>query len=247
MYSKYTKKVIHILSGGMDSTTLLYWLLCHNYDVAGVISFDYGQKHKVELVKAFDTINFVNREIAPEMLSHKIPYKVITLDFKGMAPYSALTGDVEVPHGHYEQENMKLTVVPNRNMAFLSLAAVWAISKSANLSLGVHMGDHTIYPDCREDFIKSAERAIRIGNWEAEDFRIINPFQHFTKGDIVKVGIKCAEKIGIDVYDIYINTHTCYEGKPLACGKCGACTERLEAFAYAGIRDPILYEYVQLQ
>jgi len=216
------KKAVVILSGGMDSTTLLYRVIKDGYKTRA-ISFDYNQKHKKELSSASLTCE-----------SLKIPHKIISLSVLNELAPSALTrSDWDVPEGHYADENMKQTVVPNRNMVMLSLATSYAISKKARfLFYGVHSGDHAIYPDCRPDFYKYMQDAIMRADWH--EVLLKAPFICLDKGDIVILG----KKIGVD----YSKTWTCYQGKEKACGKCGSCVERLEAFEKAGIEDPLEYE-----
>lgn len=231
------KKVIHVLSGGLDSTVLLFWLLANDYDIKGIISFNYGQRHKKELYAAADTIHFLH-----DYFTTDVPHHIIDISGIGsLLSKSSLTGDIDVPEGHYESENMKLTVVPNRNMTFLSIASMLAINEGANLSIGIHAGDHAIYPDCREDFIRQFIDTVRIGNWNADNFTVIAPFLHMSKGDIVTEGIRVARVLTIDPNNIFRNTWTCYKGAERACGKCGSCTERLEAFAKNKIADPLVY------
>jgi len=234
----YPKGVLHILSGGLDSTVLLYWLLAQNYKVTGAITYFYGQRHRKEVGKARSTIDFIKSSLEVE-----IPHYVLDISAIGtLLSSSALTGNIDVPEGHYEEESMKLTVVPNRNMAFLAIAAMKAINDKNNLSLGIHAGDHAIYPDCREVFTKAFVETVRLGNWEAEGFDLLTPFLHKSKGEIVVTGIEAARKLNIEPDEIFSRTWTCYKGEGKACGKCGACIERLEAFEYAKWKDPICYE-----
>ncbi len=213
-------KTICVISGGMDSTTLLYQLLSEGKEVKA-ISFDYRQRHRKELEQAKKTCEKLGVE-----------HKIIDLSyFKELASNSALTGDINVPYGYYEAENMKLTVVPNRNMVMSANAIAWAVNLDYDeVALGVHAGDHTIYPDCRPDFIEELRRITEIANFKS--IRIYAPFLYKDKGDIVKKGIE----LGVD----YSLTWTCYEGKENPCGKCGACQERKEAFEKAGIEDPLI-------
>lgn len=213
------EKIVVILSGGMDSTTLLYDLYNQGkYDI-NVLTFDYGQRHIKEIEKA--RITCKKLKLIQQII--KIP------TFGG----SALTDNIDVPEGHYEAENMKLTYVPNRNMIMLSLAMGYAISIKANkVYYGAHMGDHTIYPDCRKEFLDAMNIVAKIANYKP--LEICAPYLGIDKGDIVK--------IGLDNDVPYQDTWTCYKGEEKACGKCGSCQERLEAFKKNGIRDPISYE-----
>ena len=212
-------KTIIILSGGMDSTTLLYKLLKEGKEVEA-LSFDYGQRHKKELDFA---------KITCEKLG--VPHKIINLSFlKSLLSNSALTGDVEIPEGHYEDESMKLTVVPNRNAIMLDIAVGYAVNIGADeVASGVHAGDHVIYPDCRPEFVFAIRKVAEIANFKP--IKIYTPFLFIDKGDIAILG----KELGVD----YLNTWTCYKGQAVPCGKCGACQERAEAFSKAEIKDPI--------
>jgi len=217
------KSAVLILSGGMDSATLMYHLLAEGYDLR-CLSIDYGQRHIRELVAAKELCEILGVE-------HK------TAPLIGINPLfgeSSLTNrEVDVPEGHYEDENMKVTVVPNRNMIMLAVAAAWGIStKSGFLAYAAHAGDHTIYPDCRPEFIEAMAKAIAICDFHG--LELIAPFQGLSKGEICSIGLE----LGVP----FEKTWTCYKGGDLACGKCGSCTERLEAFEFAGAKDPLPYE-----
>jgi 7-cyano-7-deazaguanine synthase len=214
-------KSVIVLSGGMDSTTLLYKLVVEEGKQVKAISFNYGQRHSRELEQAKKTCEKLG-----------IEHKIVDLSFiKELVSNSALTGDIKVPHGHYEDENMKLTVVPNRNMIMASIAIGWAVNEEYDeVALGVHAGDHAIYPDCRPDFIQALNDIAHVANFKP--IRIYAPFLHADKGDIAILG----KELGVD----YSLTHTCYEGTEIPCGKCGACQERAEAFEKAGSVDPVV-------
>jgi len=215
-------KTVMVLSGGLDSTTLLYDLV-QKGDEVFPISFDYGQKHSRELLMAKKTCKSLNLDL-----------KVIDVSSMKDLLKSALTSDIEVPYGHYEEESMKQTVVPNRNMIFISMAAAYALSIDANrIALGVHAGDHAIYPDCRSEFILLAERTINEGNW-TEHLGIYTPYINMSKTEIVKRGLELNVNFSL--------TQTCYEGKEKACGKCGSCQERLESFKLNNTQDTLEYE-----
>jgi 7-cyano-7-deazaguanine synthase len=217
-------KAVVILSGGMDSTTLLYDIHAHVTEDIHCLSFNYGQRHSKEL-------EFAARTCATLGLTHKIvPF---TDDLKSLLTASALTDlTQEVPEGHYAADNMKATVVPNRNMIMLSLAAGYAISIGAQkLFYGAHAGDHTIYPDCRPEFLAAMQLALTLCHFDG-GIALEAPYMNITKSDI------CA--IGRDLGVPYGDTWTCYAGKDVPCGKCGACQERAEAFDFAGIPDPLL-------
>jgi 7-cyano-7-deazaguanine synthase len=217
------EKVVIILSGGLDSTTLLYYLhQCNDLDVFA-LSFDYGQKHAKELKMAKMTCRQLN-----------IRHQLVDLSDIGSLFVSSLTDpETQVPEGHYAAENMKSTVVPNRNMIMLSIAMGWAFSIGAKkIYCAVHSGDHAIYPDCRPEFIKAINDIAKVAHYT--ECTILAPYLFMTKGDIVKEGLKMA----VD----YSKTWTCYKGHDKACGVCGSCTERLEAFKQNGAVDPLLYE-----
>ena len=215
-------KAVLILSGGMDSTTLLYDLIRQGHEVHAV-TFDYNQRHRKEIASA--------TAICKKL---QVPQKVIDLPVLNDLAPSCLTRDGwEVPEGNYADENMKQTVVPNRNMVFLSLAAAFAIGIRADqLFYGAHAGDHTIYPDCRPAFVSAMTTAFHLCDWS--DLVLEVPYLYLTKGDIVRKGLT----LGVD----YSLTWTCYKGGEKACGVCGSCDERLAAFLDAGATDPLEYE-----
>jgi 7-cyano-7-deazaguanine synthase len=215
-------KAVLILSGGMDSTTLLYDLINQGYEVHS-ITFDYDQKHKKEIKCAEKTCKKL-----------QIPHKIIDISIMNDIAPSSLTRDRwEVPEGNYAEDSMKQTVVPNRNMVFLSLAASYAIGIDArNIFYAAHSGDHAIYPDCRPAFVSAMATTFHLCDWN--DVSLQTPYLYFSKGDIVKRGIS----LGVD----YSLTWTCYKGGKFSCGKCGSCDERLAAFREAGVIDPIKYQ-----
>lgn len=215
------KDSVIVVSGGMDSITLLY---DKKEEITLAVTFDYGSKHNA-------------REIAWAKVHCGrlgIRHIVIKLDF--MQKYftsSLLEGGDEIPEGHYADENMKSTVVPFRNGIMLSVAAGIAESNGLKkILIANHGGDHTIYPDCRPEFIGAMDRAIANGTYE--DVRIDAPYTNITKADIAKIG----KRLGID----YSETWSCYKGGERHCGKCGTCIERKEAMALAGIDDRTEYE-----
>ncbi len=213
-------KVVLIFSGGMDSTTLLYDLIRRDKEIYA-LSINYNQRHKKELEYAKKTTKKLN-------INHKIiDLSVLSDILQGSA---LTTPNISVPEGHYEDENMKMTVVPNRNMIFLSLAIGYAISiKAKKIYYGAHKGDHAIYPDCRPEFIEAIKKVAQLVDYEP--IEIYAPYLYIDKGDIAKIG----KKLNVD----YSLTWTCYKGKDKACGVCGSCTERLEAFKKAGIMTNI--------
>jgi len=211
-----------ILSGGVDSTTLLYDLVDQGYNVYA-LGFNYGQKHVKELEYAKKTCEKLN-----------VNFKVINLKNLGEIMYSSLTSDKEdIPEGHYESESMKSTVVPNRNMVMLSIATSYACTlKAESLYYGAHGGDHAIYPDCRPEFVEKMRDVIKICDYHPLDLMV--PYLDVDKAEIIRKGII----LEVD----YSLTWTCYSGKERACGKCGSCMERLEAFEYNNIKDPLEYD-----
>lgn len=215
-------RIVAVVSGGMDSVTMLHDLHTQGHEIQ-VISFDYGQRHIKELEVAKSNTEALG-------LSHKVVEMSFMAD---LLSNSALTGDIDVPEGHYEDENMKLTVVPNRNMIMASIAIGYAVNLEFDtVALGVHSGDHAIYPDCRPEFIKELNDVSRIANYQAID--VIAPYIDMDKTSIVARG----SEIGVD----YSKTWTCYKGLDKACGRCGSCQERLEAFVNNGLVDPVEYE-----
>ncbi len=221
--------LVVVVSGGMDSVTLAHYAKHSypNYDI-NLISFDYGQRHSKELDFAAQCAKDI------EAADHKI------VDLKSITQLvgaSSLTSDQEVPDGHYAEESMKQTVVPNRNMIMLAIAAGWAVTLGADMVLtGVHAGDHFIYPDCRPEFIGAVNNAIvtateGFSSWG--DRAVFAPFVHISKSKIVEIGVP----IGVD----YSHTWSCYKGGDIHCGRCGTCVERKEAFREAGITDPTIY------
>ena len=216
------QKVVVIFSGGMDSYTVLNKAIRDGFDVYA-LTFDYGQRHVKE-------IDYAKRACKALGVHHKI---VDISAINGIIAGSSLTDDIEVPEGHYEGDNMKQTVVPNRNMILLSLAVGYAVSLDATkVYYGAHSGDHAIYPDCRPEFVKKMQDVCAIANYDAVD--IVVPYLNNDKIEILTDGLK----MGLD----YGQTWTCYNGRERACGKCGACQERLEAFEKNGQIDPLSYE-----
>lgn len=219
-----SEKVVVIYSGGMDSFTLLNQVIADGYKVFP-LTFNYGQKHVREIEAASDVCAALG-------LAHKV---VDVSAINQLMLSSSLISDshIDVPEGHYEADNMKSTVVPNRNMILLSLAIGYAVDIGANkVFYGAHAGDHAIYPDCRPEFVKAMDTVSRIANYEPVS--IETPYLNASKGEILRRGL--AMNLN------YANTWTCYNGRGKACGKCGACNERLEAFAENNAIDPLEYE-----
>ena len=218
-------KVVVLFSGGMDSTTLIYSLLDAGKDVSG-ISINYGQKHVRELIAA--------SEIAKKLT---IPLEIVDLrSITKLIDTGSLTNkNIAVPEGHYEANSMKATIVPNRNMIMLSIATGWAITlKAKEVAYAAHAGDHTIYPDCRPEFIDAMAKAIELG--DDLGVKLTTPFKSFSKSEICKLG----HKLGVP----FELTWSCYKGQDKHCGKCGTCTERKEAFELAKVKDPTVYEKI---
>lgn len=213
-------KTMLILSGGMDSATLLYDLLHQGHDVEA-IGIDYKQRHGVELLRA--------RELCKKT---SVRFDVLDLSSLGSFLKGSSQSDlsVDVPFGRYDEPSMKLTVVPNRNMFMLAAAGAVALSREADvLAYGAHAGDHAIYPDCRPEFVEAMQKAFGLCDWKS--IQLIAPYIDMTKGDICKRGLE----LGVP----YELTWTCYVGQDKPCGKCGSCTERAEAFEFAGVGDPL--------
>jgi 7-cyano-7-deazaguanine synthase len=219
----YVKQnMVAIYSGGMDSFTLVNE--AHSQGrLHSCLSFDYGQRHSKELAFAEGVC-----------LDLGVTRHVISL--ASLKPHllgSALTDAVEMPQGHYAEGNMKLTVVPNRNMVMLSIAIAYAVSHNLDeVWFGAHSGDHDIYPDCREEFVAAMSHAAQISNWHPVS--VYAPYQNLDKQSILDIGAR----LGLD----YARSWTCYVGGEKACGRCGSCQERLTAFAARGETDPLDYE-----
>jgi 7-cyano-7-deazaguanine synthase len=253
------KQAVLSLSGGMDSSTVLLRLLADGYEVTA-LSFDYGQKHKVELERAQSLVDYLNNSRIGALPTGdltsffpKINYGTIKLD--GLAPMlnSALVeGGNEVPEGHYENENMKETVVPNRNKIFSSIIQAVALSKAnekdteVHIAMGIHAGDHAIYPDCRQEFRDADYHAFTEGNWEADRVKYVTPYLNGDKFDILVDGAKCCDDLHLDFNRVYSNTNTSYKpinisGKWFSDYKSASSVERVEAFIKLGKPDPCEY------
>jgi len=243
------KNVVVSLSGGMDSSTLLLRCLSE-YDNVTALSFDYGQKHRVELERAQSLVDYLNDNVYFRN-GDQIKYQVIKLDGLVNLLNSALvTGGADVPEGHYEQDNMKATVVPNRNKIFASLVQAVALSaanangNNTDIALGIHAGDHAIYPDCRQEFRDADDAAFRIGNWDAEKVGYFTPYLETDKFGILQDGEKLCKDLQIEFDEVYKRTNTSY--KPYPSGnsdyKSASSVERIEAFIKLGRKDPVQYE-----
>lgn len=216
------QKVVVIFSGGMDSYTVLNLAIKQGLDVYA-LSFNYGQRHLKELEYAKQACIDLN-----------VHHKIVDISaINQLIGGSSLTSNIEVAEGHYQEESMKTTVVPNRNMILLSMAIGYAVSINASqVYYGAHSGDHDIYPDCRPEFVEKMNQVSKIANYEAVE--IVTPYLNVSKIDILTAGLNMQLDFG--------KTWTCYNGRAKACGKCGACQERLEAFAKNKTTDPLEYE-----
>jgi 7-cyano-7-deazaguanine synthase len=265
------KHVVISLSGGMDSSTLLLRCL-KEYDTVTAISFDYGQKHRVELERAQSLIDYLNDNFYET--NHRgddfgkyspINYRQIKLDGLADLLNSALvTGGAEVPEGHYAEENMKATVVPNRNKIFASITQAVALSiaektdEQCDIAMGIHAGDFSIYPDCRAEFRDADDVAFRLGNWGAEKVGYFTPYINGMKFDILKDGEVLCEELGLNFNEVYKRTNTSYkpiyhefayeEGTDIievkgwySDYKSASSVERVEAFIKLGRPDPAPY------
>mgnify|MGYP003633981489 CR=1 FL=1 len=265
------KHCVVSLSGGMDSSTLLLRTL-KQYDTVTAISFDYGQKHKIELERAQQLVDYLNNN--PDRIFHEftdpklgveevyceINYRQIKLDGLADLLDSALVeGGDDVPEGHYENDNMKETVVPNRNKIFASIVQAVALSisnktgETCDIALGIHAGDHAVYPDCRQEFRDADDKAFREGNWEADRVGYFTPYLLGDKFDILKDGEVLCEELGIEFNEVYKRTNTSY--KPIKVYsrpetnafkwysdyKSASSVERIEAFIKLGKPDPVEY------
>ena len=257
------KKAVLSLSGGMDSSSLLLHLLANGYEVTA-LGFDYGQKHKIELERATELVKYINDGYDSE--AENIPYQrvkhqIIKLDGLSQLLNSALVeGGSDVPEGHYEQDNMKETVVPNRNKIFASLIQAVALSEATRdgkhqveIAMGIHAGDHAIYPDCRQEFRDADMEAFKIGNWGSELVTVTTPYLELNKFDILEDGQKSCDILGLDFNEVYKRTNTSY--KPIkhyyrpetyafkwySDYKSAASVERIEAFIKLGRPDPVEY------
>lgn len=217
-------KTLVVCSGGMDSVTLAYQV-AQEQRLTRLLSFDYGQRHRKEL-------DFAAQAAADLGAPHDV------VDISGVARFltgSALTGDVEVPDGHYAEDNMRVTVVPNRNAIMLTIAFGVAAGEGADaVAAAMHAGDHFIYPDCRPEFVKSfaaMQDCALEGMWEIELF---TPYIDRSKAEIARIG----GALGVP----FEQTWSCYKGGARHCGRCGTCVERREALHLAEITDPTEYD-----
>ena len=231
------------LSGGMDSTSLLLRLLAEGSKVT-CLTYDYGQKHSIEIDRSKENIAYLSKH------GYKVEQSVIDLKSAMSTLQSALTSqDVDVPEGHYESSQMKQTVVPNRNAIFSSILYGHALSTSISedcdvrIALGVHSGDHEIYPDCRPEFYESLERSFSIGNWDSERVSFYLPYISGNKATILEEALGSCGSLGVNFDTVLSNTNTSYnpDEKGRSSGRSGADVERILAFHKIGRVDPVEY------
>jgi 7-cyano-7-deazaguanine synthase len=266
------KHVVVSLSGGMDSSTLLLRCL-KEYDSVTAISFDYGQKHRVELERAQSLVDYINNTCSlqhthPDGINFSklkfINYRQIQLNgLVDLLDSALVTGGEDVPEGHYAEDNMKATVVPNRNKIFASITQAVALSvanrtgETCDIAMGIHAGDHAIYPDCRQEFRDADDAAFRMGNWEAERVGYFTPYLEGDKFTILQDGEVLCEELGLDFDEVYSRTNTSYKpifipegtgkredgfkGTWYSDYKSASSVERVEAFIKLGRPDPAPY------
>jgi len=269
------KYAVLSLSGGMDSSTLLLHLLSEGFEVTA-LSFDYGQKHRVELERATELVGYINSQFIVDEEAKTIDYpfyvkhQIIKIDGLGQLLNSTLVeGGAEVPEGHYAEANMKDTVVPNRNKIFSSIIQAVALSiadknkSECSIAMGIHAGDHSIYPDCRQDFRDADFDAFIIGNWGAENVNVYTPYIDTDKFGILQDGEVCCKELGLDFNEVYYRTNTSYKPIKLIHSekrfegteneinayfevwysdyKSASSVERVEAFIKLGRPDPVPY------
>jgi len=215
-------RVVVLCSGGMDSVTALHWAR-REHEVLAAVSFDYGSKHNAREIPC----------AAEQARRLGVPHQVIPLEFMNrLFTSTLLQSGGAVPEGHYEDATMRQTVVPFRNAILLSVAAGFAESRGAGaLVIAAHTGDHAVYPDCREEFMRAMAEAMRQGTYAG--LALLRPFIALTKAQIAREGAR----LGVD----FACTWSCYAGGAVHCGKCGTCVERREAFLLAGLPDPTVY------
>jgi len=253
------QNVVLSLSGGMDSSTLLLRCL-QEYQNVTAISFDYGQKHRVELERASELIEYITQCLPG--IEQNLKYRVIKLDgLTDLLNSTLVSGGNDVPEGHYAEENMKATVVPNRNKIFASIIQAVALSisektgENCDIALGIHAGDHAIYPDCRQEFRDADDHAFRLGNWGAEKVNYFTPYLKGNKYTILQDGQTLCEQLGLSFNEVYRRTNTSY--KPIQIPvvysdqtvikqwfsdyKSASSVERILAFFALGCPDPVNY------
>lgn len=240
------KLAVLSLSGGMDSSSLLLHLVAKGYHVTA-LSFNYGQKHSVELQRAKELVKYL-KDNGIKKVKHQI------IELKGLSKLlnsNLVKGGKDVPEGHYEQENMKDTVVPNRNKIFSSVIQSVALSQATDgkkkpviIAMGLHAGDHAVYPDCRQEFRDADYDAFQIGNWDGDLVSYYTPYLAVNKFEILQDGLTACSVLGLDFDEVYKRTNTSY--KPYPSGnsdyKSAASVERIEAFIKLNRSDSVQYE-----
>jgi 7-cyano-7-deazaguanine synthase len=243
MEIKKQKIAVLNYSAGMDSTGLLLHLLANDYLVK-CVSFDYGQRHRIELEKGTEQMNYL------KLKGFNIERDIIDISFLGKISNSSLAGKEDIPEGFYEEENMKSTVIENRNAIFASITYAYALSLTKKydtesvIAQALHAGDHAIYKDCTEDFRIALEHAFKIGNYDSERVSYYTPYMEGNKTSILKEALINCEKLNLDFNIIFKNTNTSYNPDPItgkASGKSGADVERILAFNEIGLVDPCEY------
>lgn len=239
-------KSVISLSGGLDSTMLLMKLLSEGKEVHAY-SFDYGQKHDIELKLVKKNIKYLQK------LGYPVEHQIINLrDCFSDSTSSLHKSGGEIPKGDYDASNMQSTVIENRNVIFSSIiygkALSWAkkTNSDVEITLGIHAGDHSLYPDTTQESFEAARHLFKISNWDSEKVEYNAPFIEFTKAEVLKTGIDSMKAMNFtksQINKILKNTHSCYspDDEGCSCGLCGTCKERLDAFEIVGFKDPIKY------
>jgi len=233
------------LSGGLDSTSLMIHMLSRGYSVSA-ISFLYGQKHAIEIEKAQENIIYLKDNGYADHIKHRI---INIKDPMSLISSALINKELDIPEGHYNEDSMKDTVIPNRNAIFSSILYGYCLSIAAQdkskvlLSLGVHAGDHSIYPDCRPEFYTSLYKAFNTGNWNSESIEFYMPYINLNKSDILLDAKKCIDSMGLNFKTIFKNTLTSYQpnSNGISSGRTGSDIERILAFNTIGEIDPIEY------
>jgi 7-cyano-7-deazaguanine synthase len=248
---KNKKHAVISLSGGMDSSTLLLRCL-KEYDTCTAISFDYGQKHRIELERAQSLVEYLNSCANCDTLKPiNVTYRQIQLNgLVDLLDSTLVTGGDDVPEGHYAEDNMKATVVPNRNKIFASITQAVALSianktgENCDIAMGIHAGDHSIYPDCRAEFRDADDYAFRMGNWDADSVGYFTPYLEGNKFTILQDGEILCNELGLEFNEVYKRTNTSYKPYPTGNSdyKSASSVERVEAFIKLGRKDPVTYE-----
>ena len=238
------KNAVISFSGGLDSSSLLLHLIKKEYKIFA-LSFNYGQKHRIEIDKAKNNIKYLSS------LGYIVNHKIVDISDALTIFNSSLTNNNQkIPTGYYKEENMKSTVVPNRNAIFSSFAYAYAVSINkykpleTKIALGVHSGDHEIYPDCRLGFYQKLFTAFETGNWDTKNIGMYLPYLDFNKADILKDALQSCDKLELDFYEIFKNTLTSYspDNNGISSGKTASDIERILAFHEIKMIDPLQYQ-----